>query len=164
MATPALAISKSWKEAVSSARLTTKYFLTTVDPWAKAWQQRDNELLIIRKYGSDWDGLGTEAPNPAHIDVARDFLAVLKKRSPNSPPVRASLTPDGSVTLEWQSKGHYVEAEIIGFDRVEWMDAREGEKAKLWIENLADDQAGEARSPVWEPKIEVGTAVSVSGR
>lgn len=164
MTSTALAVSNSWKEAVSEALLSTKYFLTTVDPWSKAWEQRDNELLAIRKYGTDWDGLGTEAPNPAHIDRARRVLAVLKRRDPNNPPVRASLTPAGSVTLEWQSKGHYVEAEIIGFDRVEWMEAREGEKAKLWIEELAEEKAGEVRGAVWEEKIEAGAAASGSGR
>jgi hypothetical protein len=135
----------------------------TVDPWTKAWQQRDKELLVIRKYRNDWDGLGTEAPNPALIDVAREVLAVLKRRDPDSPPVRASLTPAGSVTLEWQSKGHYLEAEITGFGRVEWMEAREGEKAKLWIEKLADEKASEVRGAVWEETIEAGVAVFGSG-
>ncbi len=163
MTSTAMAVSKSWNEAVSDARLTSIYFLTPVNPWAKVWQQRDNELLKIRKYRDDWDGLGTEAPNPAHIDVARDTLALLKVRNPNSPPVRVSLTPARTVTLEWQSKGYYLEAEVVGFDTIEWMEAREGEKAKLWIERLAENRAGEVRGAVWEQQIEAGAAVSGSG-
>lgn len=163
MTSTALAVSKLWNEAVSDARLTSKYFLTSVDPWANAWQQRDKELLQIRRYGNDWDGLGTEAPNPAHVDVAREVLAILKRRNPNGPPVRASLTPAGSITLEWQSKGYYVEAEVIGFNRIEWMEVREGEKAKLWVERLANEKAGEVRGAVWEKPIEAGAAVSGSG-
>jgi len=164
MSSATLAISAGlWTEVNAGAQLTGEYLLTTVDPWINAWRQRDKELLAIRKYGNNWDGLGTAAPNPAHIDVALEVLAALKRRDPTSPPVRAALTPSNSISIEWQSKGHFVEAEIIGFNRIEWMDARDGQKAKFWIEKLASDEVSEARGAAWE-KTEVGAAVFASGR
>jgi hypothetical protein len=164
MASTALAVSKPWKEAVSDGVPSTGYFLTAVDPWIKTWQERDKELLAIRRYKNDWDGLGTEAPNPGYIDQAREILEFLKRRNSSAPPARVSLTPNRSITFEWQSKGYYLEAELFGFERIEWMEAHEGEKAKFWIERLVAPNASEGQGVVWNPKVEAGAAVSVSGR
>src|SRR4051812_11420687 len=85
------------------------------------WEQREAELLAIRKFQDDWDGFGAEAPDPNLVDVAVAFLEELCRRDPSDPPMRVTLSPDGFVAMEWQKGDNFLRAEVATDSAVEWM-------------------------------------------
>jgi hypothetical protein len=110
------------------------------------WRQRESELLAIRKYEDDWDGFGAEAPDTKLVDTAISFLQVLRARGDN-PPMRATLSPDGHVAIEWQIAGNYLRAEFLNYREAEWMRAAPGRPTEFQIEVLPIEAPAES---TWE--------------
>jgi hypothetical protein len=88
--------------------------------------------LQIRKLADDWDGLGAEAPSSGIVDSAIDLLKKLKAEAALPAPSRAAAAPTGTVILEWQFGGTYLEAEITRPYYAEWMLQRPGQPARHW--------------------------------
>lgn len=121
---------------------------SSVDVKALAqWKQRESELLAIRKYQEDWDGFGAEAPDTRLVDTAISFLHLLRVRG-EDPPMRATLSPDGHVAIEWQMAGNYRRAELLNYRETEWMRVAPGRPTEFEIEVLPIEAPAE---PTWEP-------------
>jgi len=127
----------------------------------RRWIDRENDLKAIARYRDDWDGLGTPAPDGKIVDAARQFLFKLRQQAADSPPFRISLSPNGSVCIEWQSKGFYLEAEFASENQVEWMQVIQGKDTTHWIESLGT----EVRSDDWSHASQTApvAAASVAG-
>lgn len=125
------------------------------------WRQREAELLAIRKYEDDWDGFGAEAPDTKLVDTAISFLQLLRTRG-DDPPMRATLSPDGHVAIEWQIAGNYLRAEFVNYKEAEWMRAAPGRPTEFEIEVLPIEAPAESTwERAWQPnKTAVGAADS----
>lgn len=97
----------------------------------REWQARVSELLAIRKYNQDWDGLGSDAPDISLVDGAISFLHDLKNRG-FSPPSTVILAPNGGIIFIWQNQSEYVEAETTSIGCTEWMRKRDGRQTEHW--------------------------------
>jgi hypothetical protein len=113
------------------------------------WADRKKDLLKIRTYKADWDGFGADAPDRSLIDVAIEFLGVLRNSDPENPPKRVALSPAGAVAFDWPEPSVYTQAEIISCDRVEWMIVRDGKPTEWRIQSLHQPQLGEQQGGVW---------------
>jgi hypothetical protein len=124
---------------------------------AKEWQDRKAELLEIRKYDADWDGFDSAPPNPKLVDTAIAFLDYLRSRILRFPPVRVALSPSGTISIEWQAtNGFHVEAEVVAYNRIEWMDASNPQRIERWTEILESNQAGNPlRGAAWQSTQQV---------
>ena len=126
----------------------------------KAVQERKTELLEIRKYGADWDGFDSAPPDAKLVDMAIGFLEDLRLRVP-FPPVRVALSPSGTVSIEWQAtNGLHVEAEIVAYNKVEWLDASNPQRIERWTESLSDQTENPRRGAAWQStqQVEAGAA------
>jgi hypothetical protein len=123
------------------------------------WHQARRKLLELRSLKADWDGLGGEAPDPAVVDWAVDFLSALRNRVATAAPDRIILAPDGAVVLEWQSGSERVQAEFCEVGQVEWMYSRPQRDAIHWLESQ-EERYGEVD---WDTRAEhvAGGAASV---
>jgi hypothetical protein len=142
-------------------------FLLSAMSFAKLWRERKAELLEIRKYGADWDGFDSAPPDPKLVDTAIGFLEDLRGRVP-FPPVRVALGPSGTISIEWQAtNGLHVEAEIVAYNRIEWLDASDPKRIERWTELLRSDQAeNPRRGAAWQSiqQVEEDAAESVQAR
>jgi hypothetical protein len=129
---------------------------------ASHWIDRENDLKEIGRYSDNWDGFGSPAPDRRIVDLAIAFIGDLRYRDCRNPPLRVALSPNGSVCVEWQSRGNYIEAEIVSTSRVEWMQSIRGKNPTHWTESLSTG----VRSDVWNQtsQIALGAAASVLGR
>jgi len=144
------------------ARLGEPPAVASVDVKALAeWRKREAELFAIRKYEDDWDGFGAEAPDTKLVDTAISFLQLLRTRG-DDPPMRATLSPDGYVAIEWQIAGNYRRAEFLNYTEAEWMRAAPGRPTEFEIEVLPIEAPAEpAWGSAWQPnKTAVGAADS----
>src|SRR5579884_458242 len=105
------------------------------DDTATAWEQRRRELLAIRDYKADWNGFGADAPDPRVADGAVTFLHILERRG-EPPPNRVTLSPDGSILLEWLHGAHLQQAEISDSAEVDWMYVSPGKPTEFGSEPI----------------------------
>jgi hypothetical protein len=97
----------------------------------RAWKRLFQSLNELRALARDWDGDDSLAPDSALLATAADFLVKMKNSS-KPPPVRVLPTQSGGVLVEWQSPGHYLEAEIIAVDVIELMEKIDDQPAIHW--------------------------------
>ena len=106
----------------------------------RRWRNCVAELRRLRNIGDNWDGFDAPAPDPNVVDLAIVFLNVCRTRDFTNPPFRAAVSPDGTVCIEWQGGGYYLEAEVVSPSRVEWMEVLNGNKPIHWVENPLDTE------------------------
>jgi hypothetical protein len=97
------------------------------------WLRIERDILAMRRLQDDWDGEGADAPRSSVVESAVGLLRDLRDAD-GAPPVRATASPDGSVIIEWQSPGEYLEAEISKPYHVEWMHKRAGGPVQHWTD------------------------------
>lgn len=68
-----------------------------------------DELLELRKIGSNWDGEGAAAPVPELIDSA---ISLINQNKFGVPPSRIVPVNDGRVSLEWDTNGYFISLRI----------------------------------------------------
>ena len=127
----------------------------------RAWKERRVELMEIRRYEDDWDGYGAAAPSPRTVDLAIEFIRVLRARDHADPPVRVALSPNGAIIIEWQRNGAYREAKLDGSSTVQWMHAPQSGRPEFTTEYWPQEQGDD-----WQlnDKNGGGAAVSASAR
>lgn len=99
---------------LQSARGASAY--TRTDPYeeipAQTWQLLIDELLRIRNLKDDWDGEGTEAPDPALVDGAMTLTQWFQANG--FPPAdRVIASVNGTIYFEWHTPLGYQEIEVI---------------------------------------------------
>ena len=97
------------------------------------WQRAIGALHAMLSYRNDWDGMGSPAPDRDFVAGAINLLNQLKRRPGWPAPTRVAATPAGTIGVEWQQPGFYMEAEIVGPDRTEWMLIPAGASPVHWI-------------------------------
>lgn len=85
---------------------------------ARTWSDVIDELLALRGLEDDWDGQGTEAPDPALVDTAL-AVALDLRSSTMAPADRAIAGVNGTVFFEWFSPTTYLEIEVTAPGRAE---------------------------------------------
>jgi hypothetical protein len=125
------------------------------------WSNLENDLKRIQRYRDDWDGCGSSAPDSILVDAAISLLGKLRKDGYELP-FRVALSPNGSIIIEWQSKGEYLEAEIASEYQIEWMHAINGRTPTHWTERLCTDVRSGIGNRICQ--LAPGAVVSVSGR
>jgi hypothetical protein len=74
--------------------------------------------------GDDWDGKGALAPGIGVLRAAAELIGQASNALP--PPARIVASPTGSIVVEWEVGGSYLEAEIEEPGRAEWMLEEQG--------------------------------------
>lgn len=82
----------------------------------------------LRSLGPDWDGMGADAIEPWTIDRAEKLVV-----RPNGKPSRIAPTPAGTIVIEWQRDGYYLEAEVGSSGPIEWLEKRRGKRIRHWV-------------------------------
>ncbi len=85
-----------------------------------AWKRTTEALRDLGQLTDDWDGQGAEAPRPATTEGARALAAILETKH-DVPPDRVMPGVTGTVILEWQREGWYVEIEVTDRQRADVM-------------------------------------------
>jgi hypothetical protein len=98
-----------------------------------AWDRVFGEIEGIRVLGDDWNGQGAEAPSPANVEWARDWVRQMQCYPQAIPPSRAVPGVSGEVYLEWRGASFYLVAEISSPARVEWMLSVPGTPNRHWV-------------------------------
>lgn len=74
------------------------------------------QLQAMRSMRENWDGYGADAPAPAAIDLAQEFVGLIetmwKKSTANSCALHVSPTRNGGVLIEWEDRAMKHEVEI----------------------------------------------------
>lgn len=105
------------------------------EPSAGCWDKSDSwkavrdRMSAISALGPDWDGMGGDAPSAALVESLVRYVQFLCERN-EPPPLRIAPTALGTIILEWQSPGTYVEAELVSPGLLEIMEVRDGEPAR----------------------------------
>ena len=95
--------------------------------WDEEWERLNDEVKAFLQLQEDWDGMGALAPPEALIQSVLELIECLRVEG-LSPATRASTTPSGTIILEWQGGGDYVEVEVVSPYRSEWMFVPHGRK------------------------------------
>jgi hypothetical protein len=77
-----------------------------------SWANLIDELLQFRTLPNDWDGEGTEAPQPALVDWAITLAQSLQAKN-IAPPDRVHVSVNSTVYFEWHSALGYCEIEVV---------------------------------------------------
>jgi hypothetical protein len=99
---------------------------------SERWAAVIDELLRIRKFESDWDGLGAEAPNAALVDRAIQWIQTMQGWGHALPPVRAVPGPVGDIHLVWGGPAFYLTAELCESNKVAWLLQIPGQPVRQW--------------------------------
>ena len=160
----------SWPS--SAEVVTARESVASDDPTLrKEWESREAELIAIGRYRDNWDGYDSPAPDPRIVDAALQILRAMRSHDRWNPPMRATVSPDGLVALEWQSDGTYLRAEITEGGEVDWMEAKSGGPVKFWTHRLTVESPDElpndqTREDAWQlnDRVVGGAAVSLGAR
>lgn len=117
----------------------------------KNWIERERDLVRIREFGDDWDGLDSDAPDNDVMNRADLFLRILKDREPGNPPMRVTLSPSGSIAMEWLVGNSFIRAEIGDSDEIDWMLAVPGLPTEFKVESLAPWASEAVEGQEWKP-------------
>ena len=153
MSTTAIPINLSvaaWTQAQTQA---ISPFLPTSSPASSQWSNCIDDLKRIRRYRDNWDQLGSPAADPTIVDAAIAFVIAMRAENRDFPPLRASLSSDGSVCIEWQSSGLYREAEVSAPDRIEWVESLRGRPTQHWVEHLPMEERSDGWRGVGEQTV-----------
>ncbi|MGA7712036.1 MAG: hypothetical protein WCA81_09050 [Rhizomicrobium sp.] len=82
------------------------------------WNVVNHQLSNFAKFEENWDGLGSDKPKGRAIEIALECLKTFRALSAPAPSV-ATLSPDGSISVEWRSHDEYLQAEFSSEPRVE---------------------------------------------
>jgi hypothetical protein len=85
--------------------------LHTDEAPAHGWDRLIDELLRIRNLSDDWDGEGSEAPDPALVDGAITLAQTLQAGG-DSPAERVLASVNGTIYFEWHTPLGYREVEV----------------------------------------------------
>ncbi len=85
-----------------------------------AWDRVVRALRGLESLRADWDGQGADAPVPGLVRGAVELAEQFARRD-FPPPVTATPTPAGSILLGWRWGRDYLEIEVVGPDRIDWM-------------------------------------------
>ena len=85
------------------------------------------KLKLFFNYKRIGTGWGLSLPPEALIQSVLELIECLRVEG-LSPATRASTTPSGTIILEWQGGGDYVEVEVVSPYRSEWMFVPHGRK------------------------------------
>lgn len=96
------------------------------------------QFAHLRTLGPDWDGMDAAQPRPETIDRAERL--VRHTRRSRGKPSRITATPNGTIVVEWQKDGSYLEAELAGYGPVEWMLKLQGKPSRYWLETSETTQ------------------------
>ena len=97
----------------------------------RSWEEAIARAEALRNLETDWNGQGSEAPNPADVDVCIRLLTAVRSAGRLPPPVFVSAASDGAVCVEWHRDEVRLEAEITT-ECVEWMLADGKRPAKFF--------------------------------
>lgn len=82
------------------------------------WGLVQSQLRGFSQFAENWDGLGSDKPKSEVIETAVECLKAFRGLSAPAPDV-ATLSPDGSINIEWRHQGEYLQAEFSTEPRVE---------------------------------------------
>lgn len=99
------------------------------------WRALRQEFLSFGSREPGWDGFGAAAPSPQLLESALDFLSGLQIQG-TTPPSCVTLTPAGSVLVEWDEPDGHTDAELFAPSEVEWMRMQKGHPTSFWRERL----------------------------
>lgn len=116
-----------------------------------SWIEREWDLARIREFGDNWDGFEAAAPDLTVLERAGSFLRLLRARDITNPPMRAVLSPSGSIALEWLEGNCFLRAEIGDSNEVEWMLAIPGQPTDFKVESLAPSASEAVEGQEWKP-------------
>jgi hypothetical protein len=117
----------------------------------KTWIEREVDLARIRKLGYNWDGFEAAAPDARVWEKANAFLRLLRERDITNPPMRAVLSPNGSIALEWLEGDSFLRAEIGDSNEVEWMLVIPGQPTEFRVESLISSDSEAVQGQEWKP-------------
>ena len=92
---------------------------------AGSWQQSLQSLQRLSALKDDWDGDGAAAPAAELVASAKKTMEQLRQHGMPAPS-RVTAGPDGTILIEWQEPGSYLEIEVMAAERAEWMMIRPG--------------------------------------
>lgn len=95
------------------------------------WDQIMDDLISIRTLQGGWDGLNAKAPSAELVDSAIALARRLRQLGMEAP-CRVVPGLDGTVLLEWQGNGVYMEAEVTRPYFAECMKIVPGQPAEHW--------------------------------
>jgi hypothetical protein len=155
-----------WTQAAPTYTRIFSDELSSDIPALQLWIDRERDLSAIGHYGENWDGFGSASPDPRVVGRAITFLRFLRDRDRASPPLRASLSPDGTVALEWLDGERLIRAEIEASTEIEWMIAIPGYPTEFRTELFGDPlESGASQEPAWRPATaEAGALALASAR
>lgn len=106
--------------------------LFPIDPSPNPWKKAIGKLYAMFTLGDDWDGDGSPAPARPILVSAIELARTL--HAPGfPPPTRVVATPSGTIGLEWQRPGAYMEAEVVTAYRSDWMRIADGRPPEHWV-------------------------------
>lgn len=121
MSASAAALSERDITHTSRPREVNAHAPATLEDWeADLWRRAGQRLSEFYFLPEDWDGEGAEAPSSNAL-TAGDYLRRLYLAG-GRPPTAVSLTPLGTIVLEWRRGDDYLEAEISGAHEIGWME------------------------------------------
>jgi len=120
----------TWHGCMQSPSALSESSLVSLDlseNWTGEWERLSDEIRAFLDLGEDWDGMGAIPPSESLVQSVLELTECL--RGQGHPPVtRATTTPSGTIILEWQVGGDYVEVEVVSPYRSEWMFVPYGRK------------------------------------
>jgi hypothetical protein len=84
------------------------------------WAPVIKALRDLRTLRNDWDGEGSDAPPHELIETAIRLVPVLREWGAEIP-ASAVASRAGTIIFEWRDGPRYVEIEVVGPNRLEWM-------------------------------------------
>lgn len=152
----------SWSDSyLQGVEAPAETALTLSDPSAQQrWRRIQQDITRVRSLRENWDGMGTTAPELETVENAAVF-AVSLQTNRMLPPTRVVPSPDGSILLQWETDGGYLEAEVSDPGHIEWMLVRRGAPAAHWTQSWPEQDEGHW---VTENHPVLGDAVSAFAR
>ena len=117
----------AWVQSPSALSESSLVAFDLSENWTGEWERLGDEIRAFLDLGEDWDGMGALPPSESLVQSVLELIECL--RGEGHPPVtRATTTPSGTIILEWQGGGDYVEVEVVSPYRSEWMFVPYGRK------------------------------------
>ncbi len=116
-----------WVQSPSALSESSLFSFDLSENWTGEWERLSDEIRAFLDLGEDWDGMGAIPPSESLVQSVLELIECL--RGEGHPPVtRATATPSGTIILEWQGGGDYVEIEVVSPYCSEWMFVPYGRK------------------------------------
>lgn len=98
----------------------------------RQWIRCVEHLDELRALQPGWNSEGAKDIDDGIADTAADLLAIVRATGELPPPRRLAPSPDGTVVIEWNVDGGYLEAEVSAPRVIEWMWSVPGKSPQIW--------------------------------